>query len=59
MVEVVVEPFKLHFTSMSYIYKVFEDLQLLWMGIWLYPPPPPTQGSRLGIKPIIAYIALT
>ena len=36
MVEVVVEPFKLQFTSMSYIYKAFEDLQLLWMGIWLH-----------------------
>ena len=28
------EPFKLHPTSMSYIYKVFEHLKLLWMGIW-------------------------
>jgi hypothetical protein len=35
MVEAV-EPFKLHPTSMSYIYKVFEHLQLLWMGIWLH-----------------------
>ncbi len=33
MVEAV-EPFKLHFTYMSYIYKVFEHLKLLWMGIW-------------------------
>ena len=30
----VVEPFKLHRTSMSYIYKVFEHLTQLWMGIW-------------------------
>ena len=30
----VVEPFKLHPTSMSYIYKVFEHLKQLWMGIW-------------------------
>jgi hypothetical protein len=30
----VVEPFKLHPTSMSYIYKVFEQLKQLWMGIW-------------------------
>ena len=28
------EPFKLHPTSMSYIYKVFEHLKQLWMGIW-------------------------
>ena len=33
MVEAV-EPFKLHPTSMSYIYKVFEHLEQLWMGIW-------------------------
>jgi len=32
MVEAV-EPFKLHPTSMSYIYKVFEHLKQLWMGI--------------------------
>jgi hypothetical protein len=30
-----VEPFKLHFMSMSYIYEVFEHLLRLWMGIWL------------------------
>ena len=36
MVEAV-EPFKMHPTSMSYLYKVFEHLQLLlWMGIWLH-----------------------
>jgi len=29
-----VEPFKLHPTSISYIYKVFEHLKQLWMGIW-------------------------
>jgi len=29
-----VEPFKLHPTSMSYIYKVFEHLKQLLMGIW-------------------------
>jgi len=29
-----VEPFKPHPTSMSYIYKVFEHLKKLWMGIW-------------------------
>ena len=35
MVEAV-EPFKLHLISMSYMYKVFENLQVLWMGIWLH-----------------------
>jgi hypothetical protein len=29
-----VEPFKLYPTSMLYIYKVFEHLKHLWMGIW-------------------------
>jgi hypothetical protein len=33
MVEAV-EPFKLHPTSMSYIYKVFQYFKQLWMGIW-------------------------
>ncbi len=28
------EPIKLHPTSMSYIYKVFEHLKQLWMGTW-------------------------
>jgi hypothetical protein len=28
-----VEPFKLHPITMSYIYKVFEHLKQLWMGI--------------------------
>ena len=31
-----VESFKLHITSMSYLYEVFELLLLLWMGIWLH-----------------------
>ena len=35
MVEAV-EPFKLHTTSMSYLYEVFEHLQLLRMGIWMH-----------------------
>jgi hypothetical protein len=35
MVEAI-EPFKLHPTSMSYLYKVFEHLQLLGMGIWMH-----------------------
>jgi hypothetical protein len=35
MVEAV-DPFKLHITSMSYLYEVFEHLQLLGMGIWMH-----------------------
>ncbi len=35
MVEAV-EPFKMHPISMTYLYKVFEHLQLLFMGIWLH-----------------------
>jgi hypothetical protein len=35
MVEAV-EPFKMHSISMSYLYEVFEHLQLLWMCIWLH-----------------------
>ena len=29
-----VEPFKLHPTSMSFMYYVFEHLKQLWMDIW-------------------------
>ena len=35
MVEAV-EPFKLHPTSMSYLYEVFEHLQLLGISIWMH-----------------------
>jgi hypothetical protein len=35
MVETV-EPFKPHPTSMSYLYEVFEHLQLLCIDIWLH-----------------------
>ena len=35
MVEAV-EPFKLHITSMSFLYEVFEHLQLLGMGISMH-----------------------
>ena len=35
MVEAV-EPFKLHITSMSYLYEVFEQLQLLCIDIWMH-----------------------
>ena len=26
-----------HPTSMSYVYTVFQHLDMLWMGIWVYP----------------------
>ena len=35
MVEAV-ESFKLHITSMSYLYEVFEHLQLLCIDIWMH-----------------------
>jgi hypothetical protein len=35
MVEAV-EPFKMHPTSMSYLYEVFEHLQLLCIYIWMH-----------------------
>jgi hypothetical protein len=38
-----VEPFQLHPMSMSNIYKVFECLLRLWMGIWLPLTPLPPQ----------------
>jgi hypothetical protein len=31
-----VKPFKLHPTSLAYISRMFEHLQLLCMGIWLH-----------------------
>ena len=31
-----IEPFKLHITSMSYLYEVFEHLQLLCIAIWMH-----------------------
>jgi hypothetical protein len=30
-------PFRLHPTSISYLYKVFKHLDMLWMGIWVHP----------------------
>jgi hypothetical protein len=35
MVEAV-EPFKLHPTSISYLYEVFEHLRLLCINIWMH-----------------------
>ncbi len=30
-------PRRLHPTSISYVYKVFWHLDMLWMGLWLHP----------------------
>ena len=36
---------RLHPTSMSYVYTVFRHLDMLWMGIWVYPyTVTPVQG---------------
>ncbi len=32
-----VDPIKIDPTSMSNTYKVFDNLHLLWMGIWMCP----------------------
>jgi hypothetical protein len=32
----VVEPFKLHITSISYLYEVFEHLELFCIDIWMH-----------------------
>jgi hypothetical protein len=29
-------PLGVHPTSMSYVYTVFQHLDMLWMGIWVY-----------------------
>jgi hypothetical protein len=31
------KPLGKHPTSMSYVYTVFQHLDMLWMGIWVYP----------------------
>ncbi len=31
-----VEPYKLRLMSMAYLYKAFESLLMMWMGIWLH-----------------------
>jgi hypothetical protein len=36
MVEAVNHP-TLHLTSILYIHKVFEHLDMLWMGVWVHP----------------------
>ena len=30
-------PHRLFPTSMSYVYTVFQHLDILWIGIWVYP----------------------
>ena len=36
---------RLHPTSMSYVYTVFQHLDMPWMGIWVYPyTVTPVQG---------------
>jgi hypothetical protein len=30
-------PLGVHPTSMAYVYTVFQHLDMLWMGIWVYP----------------------
>ncbi len=30
-------PLGVHPTSMSYVYKVFQYLNMPWIGIWVYP----------------------
>ena len=30
-------PLGVHPTSMSYVYKVFQHLDMPWMGKWVYP----------------------
>jgi hypothetical protein len=39
-----VEPFKLHPTSMSYMYQVCEHLKQLWMSIWQHTHTVTTTG---------------
>ena len=38
MVIEAVDPTQIDLTSMSGIYKVFDNLHMLWMGIWMCPP---------------------
>ena len=55
MVEAV-EPFKLHPTSMSYIYKVFEHLEQLWMGIWQHTHTVATTEVSPDLRELLAEI---
>jgi hypothetical protein len=31
------DPLGVHPTSISYVYKVFQHLDMLWMGVWVHP----------------------
>ena len=31
------DPFRLHLTIITYVCKVFQHLEMLWLGIWVYP----------------------
>jgi hypothetical protein len=53
MVEAV-EPFKMHLTSMSYLYEVFEHLHLLWMGKWLHTH---TVSTTTNVSPDLGELA--
>jgi hypothetical protein len=48
-----VDPFILHPTSMSYMYKVFKHLQLMWIAIWLHSHIITT----IGMSPDLAELA--
>ena len=42
-------PHRLFPTSMSYVYTVFQNLYMPWMGIWVYPyTVMPVQGRGRG-----------
>jgi hypothetical protein len=51
-----VEPFKLHPTSMSYIYKVFEHLKQLWIEIWQHTHTITTTEVSPGVGELLAEI---
>ncbi len=45
-------PLRLHLTSISYVFRVFKNLDMLWMGIWVHPytvTPEQIGGWMLGI----------
>jgi hypothetical protein len=46
----VVEPFKLHPTSISYIYGVFEHLKQMWIGIWQHTHTVTTTDSSQDLR---------
>ncbi len=40
---------RFHPTSMSYVYTVFQHLDILWMGIWVYPYTVTSVQVRSGV----------